>query len=330
MAQFDLPLAELETLLPDRLEPADFDAFWARTLGEARARPLDARFERVDVPFPLIDAFDVSYAGFAGQRIRAWLLLPSRTAVERPLPAVVKYVGYGGGRGLIQDHLLWPAAGYAHLVMDTRGQGSAWSQGDTPDVEPEGAGGPQHPGFVTRGILSPDTWYYPRLYTDAVRAVEAVRAHEAVDPSRVVVSGASQGGGMALAVSALVPDLTAALIDVPFMSHIRRAIEVTDSLPYGELTRYLAIHRDEAEAALATVEYADGLHFAVRSRTPSLWSVGLMDEITPPSTVFAAYNHYAGPKEIRVLRWSGHDAGALQHVNAQLGFLAGLGLRAGR
>ena len=327
MAQFDLPLAELEALLPERHEPADFDAFWARTLGEARARPLDARFSRVDVPFPLVDAFDVTYSGFAGQRVRAWLLLPNASAIARPLPAVVKYVGYGGGRGLLQDHLLWPAAGYAHLVMDTRGQGSAWSQGETPDVEPEGAGGPQHPGFVTRGILSPETWYYRRLYTDAARAVEAVRAHEAVDRSRVVVSGASQGGGMALAVSALVPDLRAALIDVPFLSHIRRAIEVTDSLPYGELTRYLAIHRDEAEVALATVEYADGLHFAVRSRTPSLWSVGLMDEITPPSTVFAAYNHYAGPKEIRVLRWSGHDAGMLQHANAQLAFLEGLGLR---
>jgi cephalosporin-C deacetylase len=211
--------------------------------------------------------------------------------------------------------------------MDTRGQGSAWSVGDTPDVEPDGAGGPQHPGFLTRGIQSPDTWYYRRLYTDAVRAVEAVRAHEAVDPARVVVSGASQGGGMALAVSALVPDLAAALIDVPFLCHVRRAIEVVDTLPYGELTRYLSIHRDRADAALATVDHGDGLQFAVRARTRSLWSVGLMDDITPPSTVFAAYNHYAGPKEIRVLPWSGHDAGMLQHANAQLAYLSGLGLR---
>jgi cephalosporin-C deacetylase len=327
MAQFDLPLAELEAYRPERREPADFDAFWERTLAEARSHPLDARFERVDAPFPLIDAFDVTYGGFAGQRIRGWLLLPAAGAIPRPLPAVVQYVGYGGGRGLVQDHFLWPAAGYANLVMDTRGQGSAWSQGDTPDVEPEGMGGPQHPGFVTRGIASPDRWYYRRLYTDAVRAVEAARAHEAIDAARVVVSGASQGGGMSLAVSALVPDLRAALIDVPFMTHIRRAIEVTDSMPYGELTRYLAIRRDEADQALATVEYADGLHFAARARTPSLWSVGLRDEITPPSTVFAAYNHYAGPKEIRVLPWSGHEAGMLQHANAQLAFLEGLGLR---
>lgn len=327
MTAFDLPLAELERYRPERLEPADFDAFWARTLAEAAAHPIGAEFRPVDAHLPLIEAFDVTFRGFAGQPIRAWLLLP--VSLPRPLPVVVRYVGYGGGRGLVQDSVLWAVAGYAHFVMDTRGQGSTWSQGDTADVEPEGGGGPQHPGFVTRGIGSPDTWYYRRLYTDAVRAVEAARAHPAIDASRVIVGGASQGGGMSLAVAALVPDLAAALIDVPFLCHIRRAIEITDALPYGELTRYLAIHRDDAEAALATVEYADGLQFAARARTPSLWSAGLRDEITPPSTVFAAYNHYAGPKELRVLPFSGHDAGALQHTQTQLAFLEGLGLRDG-
>ena len=324
MAPFDRPLAELERYRPERLEPAGFDAFWARTLAEARGYPIDAEFTPVDARLPLVQAFDVTYRGFGGQPVRAWLLLPA--SLPRPLPVVVKYAGYGGGRGLVQDHLLWPAAGYAHLVMDTRGQGSTWAPGDTPDVEPEGVGGPQHPGFLTRGIGSPDHWYYRRLYADAVRAVEAARAHPAVDGSRVVVAGASQGGGMALAVSGLVPGLAAALIDVPFLCHVRRAIEIVDTLPYDELTRYLSIHRAEVDAALATVEHADGLHFAARGKTPSLWSVGLRDEITPPSTVFAAYNHYAGPKEIRVLPYSGHDAGALQHVNDQLTFLAGLGL----
>ena len=50
---------------------------------------------------------------------------------------------------------------------------------------------------MTRGILEPETYYYRRLITDAVRAVEAVRAHPAVDASRVVVTGGSQGGGSA-------------------------------------------------------------------------------------------------------------------------------------
>ena len=34
-----------------------------------------------------------------------------------------------------------------------------------------------------------------------------------------------------------------------------------------------------------------------------------MDEICPPSTVFAAYNHWRGPKEIRVWRYNHHEGG---------------------
>ena len=78
--------------------------------------------------------------------------------------------------------------------------------------------------------------------------------------------------------------------------------------------------------ALATVDHVDGLNLAPRAAAPALFSVGLMDQITPPSTVFAAYNEYGGPKEIRVLPYSGHDAGDQDHVAEQLAFLARLGI----
>lgn len=63
---------------------------------------------------------------FSGQPIKGWLVRPR--GAEGRLPAVVSYVGYGGGRGRPHDHLLWASAGYAHLVMDTRGQGAGWSR----------------------------------------------------------------------------------------------------------------------------------------------------------------------------------------------------------
>ncbi|WP_443051296.1 acetylxylan esterase [Streptomyces sp. NBC_00190] len=74
-------------------------------------------------------------------------------AAHGSLPCVVEYVGYNAGRGLPHEWLLWAAAGYAHFVMDNRGQGSGWRTGDTPD---NGAGGePSHPGFMTQGVLDP-------------------------------------------------------------------------------------------------------------------------------------------------------------------------------
>ena len=121
---FDLPLEKLKTYLPPREEPPDFDDFWRETLEEAWRVPLEARFEAVDYSLRTVEAFDVTYHGYGGQPVKGWLLLPRQR--QEPLPCVVEYIGYGGGRGFPIDWLLWSSVGYAHLVMDTRGQGSVW------------------------------------------------------------------------------------------------------------------------------------------------------------------------------------------------------------
>ncbi|WP_084958078.1 acetylxylan esterase [Thermoactinospora rubra] len=310
----DMPLDQLRDYRPARSEPQDFDAFWERTLAEARAHDLGASFAEVETDLALVRCFDVSFAGFGGHEIRGWLLVPA--AAEAPLPCVVQYIGYNGGRGYPHDWLTWPAAGWAVFVMDSRGQGGGWRPGDTAD--PVGGTGAQVSGKLTQGVLHPDDYYYRRLYTDGVRAVEAARSHPLVDASRVVVSGGSQGGGLAMAVGALVPGLLFAFIDVPFMTHIRRAAEITDEDPYGELGRFLKSHRHRIEEVFSTLDYFDGLNFAARNTTPALFSVALRDGITPPSTVFAAYNHYAGPKDIRVWPFNAHEGGESAQVAEQL------------
>ncbi len=318
---FDLPLEQLQTYLPERMEPPDFDEFWSKTLAETRQFPLEARFEAVESELKLIDLYDVTFNGYAGQRIKGWFFHPKGDTGR--LPCVVEYIGYGGGRGMPLDWLLWSAAGYAHLVMDTRGQGSAWRSGDTPDYETDGAN-PHYPGFMTRGILNPSAYYYRRIFADAVRAVEAARAHPIVNPQRVALTGGSQGGGIALAVAGLVPDVSAVLPDVPFLCHFRRATEITDALPYQEISEYCQIHRDKIDTVFRTLAYFDGVHFAARASSPALFSVGLMDDVCPPSTVFAAYNHYNGPKQIKIWPYNHHEGGESFQSTAKLKFLAEL------
>jgi len=324
MPLYDLDRAALETYLPDLGEPADFDAFWADTLAETRSFDLSLTVTPVDMGLTLVDVFDVEFAGFGGHPIKAWLTRPAGPAAG-PLPAVVEYNGYGGGRGLPHERLGWAAAGYVSLFMDTRGQGSRWgSGGDTPD--PVGSG-PAAPGFMTRGILDPADHYYRRVFADAVRAVEAVRAVDGVDPTRVAVTGGSQGGGIALAAAGLVPDLLAAMPDVPFGCHFRRAVDLSDREPYTEITTYLSVHRAHAAAAFRTLSYLDGVSFARRATAPALFSVGLMDPICPPSTVYAAYNHYgeiAGvvDKEIEVYPFNEHEGGGGHQFARQLPWLA--------
>jgi cephalosporin-C deacetylase len=316
MPFLDMPPDQLRAYRPELPVPPDLDDFWRSTLDAAAAIPVAASFEPVDNGLTVIETYDVTFAGYGGSPIKAWLHLP----VGRParLPAVVEYLGYGGGRGLAHEQVLFAAAGFAHLVMDTRGQGSTWSIGDTAD--PEAGGAPAHPGFMTRGILDRELYYYRRLIVDAVRALDAARASDAVDPAKIAVTGRSQGGALTIAAAAF-GNVVAAAPDVPFLSDFPRAVVIAEGDPYPEIARYLRAHRDHVERAFATLAYFDMAILGRRATAPALFSVALLDAITPPSTVYAAFNHYGGPKEIREYPFNDHEGGEGFHDRVKIDWL---------
>ncbi|MFF2732029.1 acetylxylan esterase [Streptomyces sp. NPDC058008] len=330
MPSADLSLEECRAYRPGLPLPGDFDAFWSATLdgaphGDTADKP---RYERVDCGLPLVRTYDVSVPGYGGRPVRGWLHLPA--GAEEPLGCVVEFLGYGRGRGLPHEELTWACAGYAHLVMDTRGQGWSAAGGVTADTDPGAAG--TVPGFLTRGVESPGTYYYRRVFTDAVRCVEAMREHPEIDPARVVVTGVSQGGGIALAVAGLVPGLAGVMPDVPFLCNIPRAVRIAGAPPYTEVAAHLRLYRDRADAVFRTLSYFDAAHHATRATAPALFSIAMMDEICPPSTCFTAYNRYAGPKDLRVYEFNGHEGGTAYHRAEQLAWVRDLfaGLPAGR
>ena len=207
--------------------------------------------------------------------------------------------------------------------MDTRGQGSA-RRGDTADMA--GAINPSISGKMTQGILDPIDYYYRRLYTDSVRAVEALRSRAEVDATRIAVAGGSQGGGLSIAAAGLLPEVKVCLPDVPFLSHFRRAVEITPNGPYPEIAGYLKIYRDRIDSVFQTLSYFDGLNFAARMKARAFYSVGIMDTVCPPSTVFASYNHARGEKEIREYYFNDHEGGGVQHQVEKIRYLRKLWL----
>lgn len=318
MAFFDLAPDKLAEYRPTVRRPADFEQFWADTLAETAAFPLAATFQPIDNSVKLVDTYDVTFAGFGGHPIKAWLHVPAGTT--GPLPTVVQYQGYSQGRMMPWEAQLYAVAGYAHFVMDTRGQGwsSVSSTGD-PTVD---AGDTTLPGLMTKGILSPTTYYYRRVYADAVRAVEAARSFELVDAGRVVVAGGSQGGGITIAAAGLVDGLVGAMPDVPFLCNFERAIGLTNKDPYAELVAYLLRYRDREEQVLDTLSYFDGVNFAARATAPALFSAALMDEVCPPSTVYAAHNSWGnGASSIDLYRFNGHEGGGEYHQLRKFAFL---------
>jgi cephalosporin-C deacetylase len=328
MAMFDLSLGELREYRPDVYEPPDFDDFWRDTIEATRPFELAATWTKIDNKLALIDSYDLSFAGYGGTPIQAWLHVPA--GATGPLPTVVQYHGYSRGRGYPHTNTIWAQAGWAHFSMDTRGQGWHTGGASTTDDDSADAGGIHAPGFLTAGITNRDTYYYRRVYIDALRMLEVARSHPLVDSDRLIVTGVSQGGGITLAAAGLAAmagvSLRGAAPDVPFLCHFRRATEITDAHPYAELTAFVAGWRHLENAAYHTLSYFDGVHLGRRASAPALFSAALMDAVCPPSTVFAAFNAYGVgsgiAKDIEVYSHNGHEGGLDYQIDRQLSWFA--------
>ena len=298
--------------------PEDFSTFWQSTLADARAIGGAVSIVPVATTLKAVEAFDVTFPGFGGHPIRGWLVLPTQRSGK--LPLVVHYLGYGGGRGFPHEQLHWAASGYAYFRMDSRGQGSGWSMGETADPVGSTASGP---GLMTKGVLDKNNYYYRRLFTDGVRAIDALVAQDFIDAERIAVCGGSQGGGIALAVAGIDGRVKAVMPDVPFLCDYPRAVAKALRDPYGEIVRFLAQHRDKKNQVFETLRYFDGVCFARQARAAALFSVALMDETCPPSTVFGAFNAYAGSDKTMVeYEFNNHEGGGPFQDRAQMNWLS--------
>ncbi len=303
MAIIDLPLEQLRVYRPSPNGQPDLDRFWSETLAEAKQAPLNPALERIDYPVADLDVHRVSYDGWHGARICAWFLAKSGA---RSQPTMVFYHGYSGNKGQVYDYLGWALQGYTVLAVDVRGQ-----SGDSSD--PEAYPGGHVTGWMTKGITSPQSYYYRGVYVDCVRALDFVASRPEVDANRIGVAGVSQGGGLSLAVAALDSRPKLSMPEVPYLCHFRRALEVTEQNPYQEIALYCQRYPDRLEAAFETLSYFDNLNLADRIRCPVLMTVGLRDAICPPSTIFAVYNRIGAEKELRIYPFGGHEAFPSHH-----------------
>jgi cephalosporin-C deacetylase len=292
----DLPWDQLKTYRPPLTQPEDFWAFWESGVTEARRQPLHVTVEQETVPFP-VRAWRVAWEGFRGGRLQGRLVMPVKPG---PHPAVILLHGYGWFPPGWMDSLAWAGAGLASFAIGIRGQ-------DPPPASAEFPGGG---GWLVTGLGDPEHYYYRTVYLDCLRAFDVLAAHAEVDRARLGAVGLSQGGGLALVLAALAPELKVAVAGAPFMAHIRRAVDLALDAPYDQVAHWFRVHdplHRLEDRVYQTLSYFDVMNFAPRITAPTVVGVGLLDRVCPPSTGVAVAHHLAGPADLWVYPESGHD-----------------------
>jgi cephalosporin-C deacetylase len=280
-------------------KPADFEVFWQEVLRQAAAIPLAPEM----IPDPLrtsddIEVFQVFYTSLDQVRIAAWYCRPSRRA-ERS-PAIMFLPGYQMDPPIPKE---WARKGYIALSVAPRGKLRSMHQFN-----------PGYPNLLTYNIVDRHTYAYRGFYVDTWRGIDFLLSRPEVDPTRIGVTGASQGGGLTICTAAMRPEIRAAAAGAPYLCGYLDAIELTHTYPYEEINDYLRQHPDSRSAVEETLAYFDGLNFADRITCPIIVNIGLQDNVCPPETGYALFNRIgATDKRLYPYDGHGHDAGRSQH-----------------
>ena len=269
----------------------DYFRFWAQGIAELLRVPMDAQEEQIkEDKVPGGKRYRVSLANIEGSRFYGWLSVP---AGQGPFPAVV-YIP--GAPGRVYEFMTGTHPDYAENGLLVFAINIHGIELDRDSVFYQSLLDRIPGGFSSLGEDDPYRYYYRRVVLGALRAFDYLRTRPDVDTSRLAVAGSSQGGGLSLLVASLEKRLKAAAFEVPAMCD-------QTGVFYGRPTGWPhMLDRDSGsdERVVRTSRYYDAALAARFVRAPCMFTVSLLDESCPPTTVYTAYNNAKEPKEIFV------------------------------
>lgn len=266
---------------PTIAHPLDFDLFWRQTLKRASKLPLTS--EVVEIPEFTTDQIRTLMVRIPcdeeGGSIYGYVSIPN-DGKKHP----VLLVPPGAGVKRVNPSTIYAKAGFITFTMEVHGMPM-----NAPDAfiasEKERLG-----DYWFTGIEDRDTYYYKRVYTGCVRAIDYLMTLPEWDGKNVGVTGGSQGGALSIVTAALHPAIDFVASFYPALSDVSgyqvgraggwpRMFATPDARP--EIDR---------KRALKVMGYYDVVNFARRVKCPGFYNYGFNDNTCPPTSVCAALN----------------------------------------
>ena len=312
-----------DTMAAAETRPADFKAFWDGAKARLAAIPLDARegplqlfgskeingYNVTNACLPpdydpaghraeQVESRKVDFAGPDSGRVYGWLAKPAGSG---KFPAMLVLPGAGfAARPRPLEHA---RHGYVALDIQVHGQ----------DVDLREYA--RLPGYYSDfNYTAASAYYYFNVHLRCLQAVNYLASRPDVDASRIVVVGGSQGGRLSVVVAGLDPRIKAAVPCIAHFAnqpHLRWVARCNGRADTGISNDGM----DESgappvidDAESRCLAYYDPMNYAPDIRCPVLFNAGLIDPVSPPFGVFAAFSRVGSPdKSIVALDGLGHD-----------------------
>ena len=285
-----------EKLVPYAQEPKDFDAFWQKTLDEARK--VDLNPTKVLLPERCTkdkNVFEISFDNNrSGTKVYGILSVPVKVG---KYPALLRVPGAG----------VRPYTGDVYTAPDRCIVLEIGVHGIPVTMEQKVYDNLLN-GYWECNLDDRDRNPYKRIVTGAVRAVDYIASLDEWDGKTIGVTGSSQGGFLSLAVAALDKRITfLAAVHDAMCDYEAELHGVAGGWPHyfyheGKTQRMNALEQARVEGA----RYYDGVNFARRIKVPGWYSFGYNDEVVPPTSSYGLYNIVKAPKQLSVYQMTGH------------------------
>ncbi len=295
-----------ELIQPTQVEPADFDAFWARAKAELATIPMEPRL----VPMPeastsTVDVFHLSLRTI-GQSWQGPAHLYGILCVPKAdgkFPAVLRVPGagvrpYAGDIGLAERGVITLEIGIHGIPLNLPKQ-----------VYSDLLAGALNEYWLFNAD-NKESFYYRRVYLSCLRANDYLASLPKWDGQNLLVAGASQGGQLSIVTAALDPRVTGLAVTHPAFCDVSGPLHGRAGgwpHPFRPDPATGAPSRHATPAKIETVTYYDAVNFARRLKVPGFYNWGYNDEVCPPTSTYAAYNVITAPKELAVTLELAHD-----------------------
>ena len=285
-----------ELIKPTVQMPADFKVFWQQAIKNLSDIPLDPRVELIKAySTEKVNVYEVSFQNINSSRIYGILSVPKK---EGKYPAVLKVPGagvraYGGDVALAEQGLITLEIGIHGIPVTLANE----------VYKNLGAGGLYQ--YSSVNLDNKDQYYYKRVYLGCVRALDFLVSQSGYDGKNLAVYGGSQGGALAIVTAALDNRVKFLGAYYPALSDITGYLNNrAGGWPHLLTNDKLAINNKKEK--LETITYYDVVNFARQLTVPGFYSWGFNDEVCPPTSMYAAYNSIAAPKELLIYKETGH------------------------